>query len=830
MGRDLTVSGGAVLSLPGMTNYQGACGSSLEANGSGSVLALPGVTTLTQTCGYGLMIEAENGGQVLLTNVAALSGVISAQADGSNSVLNLSHLANNAGTPLYLEANGGGSVLLPDLVDGNQINLTLAAGGFISTAQFTNINGSSLTVNGGEVLTLSEVTSYQGACGSSLEVNGVGSVLALPGVTNLNETCGNGLTIEAENGGQYLMTNVEALSVVISVQADGSNSVLILSHLANNEGTPLYLEASGGGSVLLPDLTDGNQINLTLAAGGFISTAQLTNINGSSLYVNGGSVLSLPGVANYQPSCGNLLEANGAGSVLALPGLTNLNETCGNGLTIEAENGGQVLLTNVAALSGVISVQADGSNSVLNLSHLANNAGTPLYLEASGGGSVLLPDLVDGNQINLTLAAGGFISTAQLTNINGASLTVNGGEMLTLSGVTSYQGACGSSLEANGVGSVLALPGVTNLNETCGNGLTIEAENGGQVLLTNVAALSGVISVQADGSNSVLNLSHLANNAGTPLYLEASGGGSVLLPDLTDGNQIHLTLAAGGFISTAQLTNIDGSSLYVNGGSVLSLPGVANYQPSCGNLLEANGAGSVLALPGLTNLNETCGNGLTVEAENGGEVLLHNLPTIDNGYVYFLSDGAGSTIDLSSLSAFVLETGQGSLTEQNGGTILFNNQAFLLANVAISIPAGNPVLPPALVASQTLTLYGIPWHSYRVEEWNTLQPGSPVTTFLVPLTNSFQAFATAPQPGTAFLVSDFVANPSILQIGLAPGNEAQLVLYGLTNATYTVQSTTNLRPKITWTPVTVAAMTNAFRILPEIPTTPALQFFRVQQQ
>jgi hypothetical protein len=182
------------------------------------------------------------------------------------------------------------------------------------------------------------------------------------------------------------------------------------------------------------------------------------------------------------------------------------------------------------------------------------------------------------------------------------------------------------------------------------------------------------------------------------------------------------------------------------------------------------------------------------------------------------------------LSAFVLETGQGSLTAQNGGTILFNNTAFLLANVAISIPAGNPVLPPVLVASQTLTLYGIPWHSYRVEEWNALQPGSPVTTFLVPLTNSFQAFATAPQPNTAFLVADFVANPSILQISLVSEADVQLVLYGLTNATYTVQSTTNLRPRVNWTPVTVAAMTNAFRILPETPTLPPVQFFRAQQQ
>lgn len=207
-------------------------------------------------------------------------------------------------------------------------------------------------------------------------------------------------------------------------------------------------------------------------------------------------------------------------------------------------------------------------------------------------------------------------------------------------------------------------------------------------------------------------------------------------------------------------------------------------------------------------------------------MLLTNLQSIANGSVAILSDGVGSAINLTNLSAFVLQTGQGSLTAQNSGVILLNNQAFLLANVAINIPAGNPVLPPTLVPSGTLTLYGTAWHSYRVEERNTLQPGSLWSTNLVALTNSFQAFAAVPPANMAFLVMDFVASPPILQLARTPDHWVQLVLYGLTNGNYPVESTTNLLAP--WTPNSVA-MTNAFRIFAEPPRSTLMQFYRFGQ-
>ena len=117
-----------------------------------------------------------------------------------------------------------------------------------------------------------------------------------------------------------------------------------------------------------------------------------------------------------------------------------------------------------------------------------------------------------------------------------------------------------------------------------------------------------------------------------------------------------------------------------------------------------------------------------------------------------------------------------------------------------------------------------------MEEWDPLVPGSPVTVLLVPLTNNFEAVAAVPPSNTAFLVTDFVANPPILQLVVTPDSEVQLVLYGLTNATYQIESTANLLAPIIWTPGSVVEMTNAFRIFPGAPPTSVKQFYRAEQQ
>jgi hypothetical protein len=408
--------------------------------------------------------------------------------------------------------------------------------------------------------------------------------------------------------------------------------------------------------------------------------------------------------------------------------------------------------------------------------------------------------------------------------------------VLSLPAAADYQppGVCQAlTWEATGTGSVVSLPALTNVtgNTLCAE-LNLQAFGGGQVLVTNAATdLGGVLTVESDGTNSVVNLSALAANEGT-LSLEASGGGRVLVPRLANAGTLNLSLAAGGFISTAQLTNITGANLTVSGGAVLSLPDVVSYQPPtvCEDITWlASGAGSVLSLPALTNLtgNLVCGQ-LAVKALGGGQVQLGSVNSIDNGTLTFLSDGTNSEINLDNMSGMVLASGQGTLTAENGGSILLNTQAFLLGNVAVNVPPGNPILPPTLVPGSALTLYGTPWNSYKVQERSTLEPDSPWATFYVPLTNDFEILSPTVPPNTAFTVTEFIANPALLQGSVNADSQFQLLLFGPPTATYQIQTATNLPGP--WSSLTTVAMTNEFRFLPATPIAAARQFYRAKQE
>ncbi len=343
----------------------------------------------------------------------------------------------------------------------------------------------------------------------------------------------------------------------------------------------LSFEASGGGTVLAPQFASSGNLTVNLGAGGSISTLQFTNITGASLYASGGAILSLPNVVNYQPPavCETIFwQANGAGSQLNFPALTNVtgNTACSQ-LTVQALNGGVVSLSQVKAdLGGTMTVQSDGTGSKVDLSLLATNAGT-LSFEASSGGTIPVPKLSTSGNLSLTLGAGGSISTAQFTNINEASLSASGGVVLSFPNVVSYQPPdfCEDIIwQANGAGSEINLSGLTNVTGTtvCGQ-LLVQAIDGGTVLLNHAkTVLGGTMTVQANGTNSVVDLSLLAGNAGT-LNLSASSGGTVLVPQLANGGLINLTLGGGGFISTAQFTNITGASLFVSAGATLSLRG-----------------------------------------------------------------------------------------------------------------------------------------------------------------------------------------------------------------------------------------------------------------
>ena len=97
-GNNITVSGGATLSLPGLTGYSSNSASNavLEATGIGKHSDPANLTSLTVPSSYGSMtrFEALAGGTVTLTGLTSINtGTVLLESDGTNSTLNVSNLA-----------------------------------------------------------------------------------------------------------------------------------------------------------------------------------------------------------------------------------------------------------------------------------------------------------------------------------------------------------------------------------------------------------------------------------------------------------------------------------------------------------------------------------------------------------------------------------------------------------------------------------------------------------------------------------------------------------------------------------------------------------------
>jgi hypothetical protein len=137
----------------------------------------------------------------------------------------------------------------------------------------------------------------------------------------------------------------------------------------------------------------------TLTASGAAASMAVTGptVSGGSLYASGGAVLSLPGVRRYQDgnTCCRTWQASGAGSVLSLPGLTNLVGNTFSSIwaqNIQALAGGRIELGALGVISGgAVSVLADGTNSVVDLSTLNSFNPAQATFVATNGGVILRP-------------------------------------------------------------------------------------------------------------------------------------------------------------------------------------------------------------------------------------------------------------------------------------------------------------------------------------------------------------------------------------------------------------------------------------------------------
>ena len=116
-------------------------------------------------------------------------GYVSVLADGVGSVVDLSQLTGfrgNAGSGA-MEARNGGEIRLPQLVEATRMQFKLGAQGGMALPALSNFSRSSLSVQGGAVLTLPSVQTFTNlnSTAASWVATDPGSRIVLGGLKNI---------------------------------------------------------------------------------------------------------------------------------------------------------------------------------------------------------------------------------------------------------------------------------------------------------------------------------------------------------------------------------------------------------------------------------------------------------------------------------------------------------------------------------------------------------------------------------------------------------------------------------------------------------------------
>ncbi len=885
-GGSLFATAGGQINLPNVTSYSHAGGSFrdrfLRADGVGSVLDLSNLTEISGNAANSsadLFIQALNGSDVRLGAVQTITGAAQVSASGPEGEVDLSALTQfldtNPNTGSGITTSNGAAVQMGGLTALSAVNLTI--GGQMDTVQLTsfdsasitindvtadlsgltelpsvtltlnsggspgdlsgvtNINNASIFVNSGSSLSLPGVTSYAIDDFSThyLRANGTGAVLSLP---NLADITTNGtLFVEGINSGQVDLsgaTSIDGAARIISSGTGGQVDISAVTSFVNSTGGFSELTTFSDGQILMPGITELDRISLTIE--GQMEVSQLTsfsnasltingvavdlsaltelpgvtltlnsggspgdlsgvtNINNASIFVNGGSSLSLPGVTSYMIDnfFSRNLRANGTGAVLSLPNLADI--TSNGSLRIEGINSGQVDLSGATSIDGAARIISSGTGGQVDISAVTsfvNSTGGFSELTTFSNGQILMPGITELDRISLTIE--GQMDVSQLTsfsnasltingvavdlsaltelpgvtltlnsggspgdlsgvtNINNASIFVNGGSSLSLPGVTSYMidNFFSRNLRANGTGAVLSLP---NLADITSNGsLRIEGINSGQVDLSGATSIDGAARIISSGTGGQVDISAVTsfvNSTGGFSELTTFSNGQILMPGITELDRISLTIE--GQMDVSQLTsfsnasltingvavdlsaltelpgvtltlnsggspgdlsgvtNINNASIFVNGGSSLSLPGVTSYAIDSffSRNLRANGTGAVLSLPNLADI--TSNGSLRIEGINSGQVDLSGATSID-GAARIISSGTGGQVDISAVTSFVNSTGGFSeLTTFSNGQILMPGITEL-DRISLTIEGQMDVSQLTSFSNASLTINGV---------------------------------------------------------------------------------------------------------------------------
>ena len=502
-------------------------------------------------------------------------------------------------------------------VDGILASFVAAGGAFTSGATVraqnaanvdlgnTVIDASSLsaTDTGGaaNATITSNATSYTGSVGFNrdreLTADGDGTRLDLASLTTIVRNSGgsNDLNIRARDGGTV---DLSSLTSIVAPGAGLSNSVLLI-------------EARSGGTLLLPGITDFDEINYTATGGGNV-TGQVHTVTNGRLTIGGASD-ALTDLSNLTSVLNTVVTAEDGAAVDL--GSANVDEAS---LIAQKESigaaSGATIETAVTSYTGT-----DGFNRDRTLE--ADGAGTLLDL---GSLTALVRNRGGSNDLNIRALNGGTVDLSGLSTFTDAP-GGNGGSTLLVRAAS---------------GGTIVLDGITDFDD-----VRYEAVGGGNVTGAIHSFVNGRLTI-GGASDALTDLSNLTTVTDTRVTAQ-------------DGALVDLNGA-----------DIDRASLIAEKESNPAAPNArltsaaTSYTGTDGfNLdrsFEADGAGTVLDLSALTSLvrNRGGANNLAIRADNGGTIDLSGLSTFTDapggnaGATLLVHAGSGGTVELAGITDF----------------------------------------------------------------------------------------------------------------------------------------------------------------------------------
>jgi len=433
-GSNIVVSGGASLTLPGLTSYTGGgelVTSTLQASGDGSLLSLPDLATLTASTAFDSSVQVgpSSGGDVELPVVTQITGpvrltceggsldiggaMVSMPTSGTGATINVPQLPQGIGLNLGTSGTLIGATF--NIAQGDSVALTSGtyAGGTFNTAQ-----GATLDLTGGQTVTYSGTLTASGS--GTVQLSSGTLAVGIGGVTfnfldNLFQWTGGAI-----NGAAGTLTNDG------TVNLSGSNEKVIYNDTTlDNFGT---IVQTGSG-------------NLGLHSDNQAPTILMIQPGASYLIESDSGVDNPSGGETEIENAGTIEKTAGTGTSTIL-----VNGTLSNTGTIEADSGTFSLSATVAQVSG--NTLTAGTWDAEAGSTLVFPSGTDITTDQASitldgaGATIAAISGLSSSSGSFSLASGASFSTTGNFS-NTGSLTIGAGSTLTVNGNYS-QGPAGS--------------------------------------------------------------------------------------------------------------------------------------------------------------------------------------------------------------------------------------------------------------------------------------------------------------------------------------------------------------------------------------------------